>query len=1016
MALMIAAFFPRGGVVLSLAATSPSLPPSPFPASSTRALVASGNTIWAATDSGVLRWNRGDNTSTQYTIADGLAGDSINAIAVDNRGRIWVGGPRSVVGTGAGGVSEFDGRTWRSHTPADGLISDQVRAIGFDRTGRTWVATAEEIGLGGGVSTFDGTRWTSYTVDDGLASNKVLSLAIDQSDWPWFGTTAGVSRFDGQSWTTYTTADGLAHNQVNAIAVDSTGRLWFGTAGGGVSLFDGQSWTTNTAADGLASNMVYALAVDQAGHLWAGTSGGLSVLDGARWLSYTRRDGLPFGHIQALAIDEAGHKWLGGGQSGAGIVEFDERGWAASPPALPAFVITPAINPPAAVEITGPHLTDDQAGRSYARGRVEGIEKTLVLASADEHLLATYNLVGELALDSPRHRLYIDQGQAGLAVVNTQTERLGNLIFLPDIPLHASVAAPQVDPTSGRVLAFRDNVAYIMDPATGSIMDTITSGFSEVVTCWGGPGLGVPAISKTTYDPANRILYLAAQTFSCNSSLGGNTGFTIESYQLPSGAKIAEAGGSYSGAGTVLGRYFYLGDVSTPAGWHNGIRSVWRDGRPWVSSGGWAEVGETLGFDAKRGRFYEVTSNSLRVFDAQTMALRLHLPRPLAGNFAGYDAAADQLRFRDNDRVQTWPVRAIQAPAPEPLTNRPLPDTPVTFLAVSPNWVEDQTLFGLWSDPNPPYECNSPSLNEGSFFLSADGGQTWGQSWGGLRGSCELLTTLAVSPNYARDQTLFAGVAGLGIFTSSDGGRLWQPASAGLDHMGIGQILPSPDFPADQTIFAQAGYWHRSRDRGQTWQSLNEVLPGQPGCPGMVALSPEFATDRTVACTAFNQSLEQTELYLSRDGGDRWEQIGPTPAGIDVQMLSLAPLFAKWQTLFIHGTDSMDMTKNALYRSSDGGRNWAQVLSPELSFDAYATVRVTPSLVYAPASEANRPIFLLVGETIYQSKDGGQTWQTLQFTKGVKPSALAISPNFAQDRTLFIGTANGQVLILEVTE
>jgi hypothetical protein len=35
---------------------------------------------------------------------------------------------------------------------------------------------------------------------------------------------------------------------------------------------------------------------------------------------------------------------------------------------------------------------------------------------------------------------------------------------------------------------------------------------------------------------------------------------------------------------------------------------------------------------------------------------------------------------------------------------------------------------------------------------------------------------------------------------------------------------------------------------------------------------------------------------------------------------------------------------------------------------------------------------------------------------GVIPTAVAISPNFAQDKTLFIGTANGRVLALEVTE
>jgi photosystem II stability/assembly factor-like uncharacterized protein len=157
-------------------------------------------------------------------------------------------------------------------------------------------------------------------------------------------------------------------------------------------------------------------------------------------------------------------------------------------------------------------------------------------------------------------------------------------------------------------------------------------------------------------------------------------------------------------------------------------------------------------------------------------------------------------------------------------------------------------------------------------------------------------------------------------------------------------------------------------------------------------------------------------LYFSRDGGNRWDLIGPTPTGVFVQMLSLAPLFAKWQTLFIFGTDSTDVTRSALYRSNDGGRNWEQVLAAELSSNAYATAGVTPSLVFAPGSETNRPIFLLIGETVYQSKGGGQTWQRFELAEDVIPTTLAVSPNFARDRTLFIGTTNGQVKKMEVTE
>jgi photosystem II stability/assembly factor-like uncharacterized protein len=767
---------------------------------------------------------------------------------------------------------------------------------------------------------------------------------------------------------------------VNAVVVDPAGRLWFGTAGGGVSKFDGATWTTYTAADGLAGNVIYALAVDPAGQIWAGASGGLSKFDGAKWTSYTRRDGLPSNQVHAIAIDLAGHKWLGFGQSDPGLIEFDDSQWVASPSIVPTLAAVPVSTPPpAAIQITGRRLIDDRTERLYARGTVDGVEKTLVLTYTDERLLATYDLVGELALDSVHHRLYIDQGPAGLAVINTQTERLENLISLPE----SFPPALQADPVTGYVLAFRENVVYFVDPETGAIVDTLPSSFTQYTSCASGPVLAVPTIAGASYDQAHRVLYLASATSVCNSSASGGSGYGLEAYRLDSGAKIAPGDKQWS----------------------------------WFLAENWSGEAGPIEFDPQRQCFYEITAGSLRVFDAETMALTLLLPQPIKGDFDHYNPITDQLQFRVNKQVISWPASAIQPPAPEAPTHQPLPQTPVTFLAVSPNWAQDQTLFGLWVDPTQEGECQRSYLNwgEGLLFLSANGGQTWGQSRGGLRGSCELLTTLAVSPDYARDQTLFAGVWGLGIFKSTDGGRLWQPSGTGLTSMGIGQILLSPGFPSDQTIFAQADAWYRSSDGGQTWQPLSEALPGRASCAGM-ALSPEFDSDRAVACTTLDDSSEQTELYLSRNGGNRWELIGPTPTGVFVQMLSLAPLFAEWQTLFVYGTDSTAMTKNSLYRSTDGGHSWELVFSPALSPGPYATARVTTALVYAPGSEAKRLIFLLAGERIYHSKDGGLTWQGIELAEEVKPTALAISPSFAQDRTLFIGTANGQVLTLEVRQ
>jgi ligand-binding sensor domain-containing protein len=153
--------------VESGAATPPATTSGPWPPQC--------DSVWAGTEGGVVRWNRTAGTYVKYTAPDGLAQNTVNAVAIDDAGHPW---------------------------------------FGTD---------------GAGVSAFDGTNWTAYTAAEGLASDNVLAIAIDEAGHIWFGTFGGVSRFNGSTWTTYTTADGLPRNVVYAVAQDEAGHMWFGT-------------------------------------------------------------------------------------------------------------------------------------------------------------------------------------------------------------------------------------------------------------------------------------------------------------------------------------------------------------------------------------------------------------------------------------------------------------------------------------------------------------------------------------------------------------------------------------------------------------------------------------------------------------------------------------------------------------------------------------------------------------------------------------------------------------------
>jgi ligand-binding sensor domain-containing protein len=276
------------------------------------AIDAVGNK-WFGTWSGISKFD-GTNWTT-YTTEDGLVYNYVNAITIDVEGNKWFGSGSDIwrYGDIGGGVSKFDGTTWTNYTTEDGLANNTVYAIAIDAEGNKWFGTM------GGVSKFDGTDWTTYT-SDGLASNCINAIAIDAQGNKWFGTMGGVSKFDGTNWTTYTTEDGLADNHINAIAIDKNGNKWFVT-NKGVSKFDDNSWVTYDTSNGLVNNKVLAVAIDSVGSIWIGYGvqfyedyGAVSKFDGQKW-EYPAIEST-FISVEEIFIDNQNNKWFAAFQPG----------------------------------------------------------------------------------------------------------------------------------------------------------------------------------------------------------------------------------------------------------------------------------------------------------------------------------------------------------------------------------------------------------------------------------------------------------------------------------------------------------------------------------------------------------------------------------------------------------------------------------------------------------------------------------------------------------------------------
>lgn len=358
--------------------------------------------------------------------------------------------------------------------------------------------------------------------------------------------------------------------------------------------------------------------------------------------------------------------------------------------------------------------------------------------------------------------------------------------------------------------------------------------------------------------------------------------------------------------------------------------------------------------------------------------------------------------IRSQDAGQTWAPSFAGTEAYEY-------STAVHDFAFSPDFATDQTVFAAtW----------------GGLFRSADAGQTWAQVEALYNGPPGAITDVAVAPDFAASGHLVAAGGYGGLNVSEDGGQTWT----GLN-FSLGELTYSPDFAADQTIFGGRGDgFYRSTDRGLTWTGvLSQSVTA-------VAVSPNFAADQTV--WGGGQAI-----YLSTDGGTTWISRTVAAEVTYIWALAVSPQFAVDQTLFA-GSDS------GLYWSVDGGLTWMAVpeyagisisrlaISPQWPGDATLLVG-TPSGVFRLLSAdpstglvkeaadgfavlrsgvlalSDDESLLLAGTSdhgVFGSLDGGHHWQPQGLQGGnsyYSIAALAISPDVANDQTMFAASASG---------
>jgi hypothetical protein len=234
-------------------------------------------------------------------------------------------------------------------------------------------------------------------------------------------------------------------------------------------------------------------------------------------------------------------------------------------------------------------------------------------------------------------------------------------------------------------------------------------------------------------------------------------------------------------------------------------------------------------------------------------------------------------------------------------------------LGLSSGFMQDSTMFiGTHSGPAyPKYVVyQGKKYPNRGLFTSVNKGQNWEPT--GIQG--EAVDSIAMSPNFPADKTLFAGSSISGLFKSTDGGTTFSSIVVAPNDSGVLPVVCSPAYAVDQTVFA--GTTHsgifKSTDGGATWSRL----PGTTLLTALsFALSPNYASDQTV----FIGTLQQG-LLKSVKGGNTLVPVTAVPGNF-ATAVAVSSGYAQDQTVFA-------ASYLGLYKSTDGGTTWVYTAEP----------------------------------------------------------------------------------------
>lgn len=275
----------------------------------------------------------------------------------------------------------------------------------------------------------------------------------------------------------------------------------------------------------------------------------------------------------------------------------------------------------------------------------------------------------------------------------------------------------------------------------------------------------------------------------------------------------------------------------------------------------------------------------------------------------------------------------------------------------------------------------------------------------------------------------YIGAASGGLWKTEDGGVSWKPIFDDQNVSSIGSVALAPSNPnivwvgTGETFLIRPAHAmgdgiYKSEDGGKTWQNMGLEKTGRIGRIVIHPSNPDIVYAAALGHTYGPQ--QERGVYRTTDGGKTWEQVLFVDEGTGAADIAIDPknpdnLFAGMWSIHINtwGLNSGG-PGGGVYRSTDGGDTWEPMTGKGLPGGVDRPVGKTAVALCYDQPNVVYALFEIESPALYRSDDGGENWTLMTRDHDIAERApyytrIAVAPD-NPDEIYFISVRFAQSL------